>query len=90
MPLNKAQSEDRKGEGGEIGYILRNVMQCTGNTLTVDTYTLPVVHVSILPPSCTDGSACAQQQHLLEGQKNLICPFTYLWFLVFKMCEMTK
>lgn len=80
MPSNKAQSEDRKGGGKETGYTLRNRMQCTGNTLTVDTYTPPVVYVSILPLPRKDGTAWAQQQHFLQEEKNLICPFTYLWF----------
>lgn len=79
MPLSKSQSEDRNGGGGEIGCILRNVMQCTGNSLTVDKYTPPVVYVFILPPSRKDGSACAQRQHFLEAEKYLMCPFTYLW-----------
>lgn len=72
MPSNKAQSEDRKGRG-EIQCILRlitellTVIQGTGNT--VDTYTLPGVHV----PSCENGSICAQQHPSLqkERKKNL-------------------
>lgn len=80
MPSNKAQSEDRKGGGVEIGCILRNVTQCTGNMLTVDVYPHPVVYASILPPSCKDRSACTQQQHFLEEEENLICPFTCLCF----------
>jgi len=55
-------------------------MQYTGNTLTVDIYNFPVVYVSILPSLGKHGIACAQLQHFLEEERNLICPFSYLCF----------
>lgn len=42
VPSNNSQHEDIK-IGGEIAYILRNVMKYTENTLTADTQTFPVV-----------------------------------------------
>lgn len=62
--LNISQSEDRRG-GGKKAYILRNVIQCTGNTMTIDTFILPVV----LPLSCEYGSVHVKQQLFLEELK---------------------
>lgn len=59
VPLNISQSEDRKG-GGEKAYILRNVMQCTGNILPV-----------VLPLSCEYGSMCVKQRLFLEEELKL-------------------
>lgn len=52
----------------------------TKSPLAVYIYTLPVVYISILPPSCNGGGTCAQQHHFLEEERILSCPFTYLCF----------
>lgn len=55
-----------KGEEGKYD-ASSDVIQSTGNSLTVNAYPLPVVYV----PSCKDGSICAQQHHFLKEEKNL-------------------
>lgn len=71
MTSNKAQNEDRKGGGREIGCFLRGDSGHRKQALTVDACTPPVVCV----PLCKDGRICAQEHPCLGEEKNLSLSF---------------